>query len=135
MGYQESYVTTKNKKDFERMCNYFRNNNLWLSEDGNISLTAIITLNQKIEGDYFYMCHPEIKYKFNKGSKFLYFRGERTEQRSIWDLFDVDRINPSDEDIKWIKDVKIIFSGCFPSEEIFGEYGNIAIATHEDFVC
>jgi hypothetical protein len=134
MGYQESYVTTKNKKDFEKLVDYFKKNKLWLNNDDSISLVEIITLNKEIKGDYYYMCHPETTYKFCKGTKFLYFVGERYAQRSYFDLFDLENIEPSDEDMKWIKDVKIIFTECFPSEEIFGEHGHEVIATHEEFI-
>lgn len=133
MGYQESYVTTKNKKDFEKLCNYFKVNKLWSDDNDNISLVEIITLNKSIQGDYLRMCKPDVLYKFNKGTKFLYFVGERYEQKSILDLFDIDNINPFAEDMKWIREVKIIFTECFPSYEIFGENGYTAIASHEEF--
>lgn len=134
MGYQESYVTTKNKKDFEKLVNYFKKNKLWENPHSNVSLVEIITLNKEIVGDYYFMCHTETTYKFSKGTKFLYFVGERYEQKSYLDLFDIDNINPSEKDMKWIRDIKIIFTECFPSEEIFGENGRTAIATHEEFI-
>jgi hypothetical protein len=133
MGYQESYVTTKKASDFNKMVDYFKKTKLWSDPHDNVNLVSIITLDEEITGDYFYMCHPDITYKFSKGSKFLYFVGERYEQKCFIDLFDLDNRIATASEMKWIKDVQIIFTECFPSESIFGENGKKKIATHEEF--
>jgi len=75
---------------------------------------SIITLNENIKG----------KYNYNKGSKFIYFVGERIGQRNTNAMFGILPNELSDS-------ISIIFTEYFPSDRIFTEEG---FALHEQFV-
>ena len=135
MGYQESYVTTKKAEDFDKLCNYFKSNKLWIEDEGPINPVEIITLLQPVSGNYEYMDGTLNRtYKYPAGSRFLYFVGERYYQSDIYRLFDLEILQPGKKDMVWIKNVQIIFTEDFPSDAIFGENGLNPIATHELFV-
>jgi len=112
MGYQESYVTINGKVD--ELIPIIKTLGKDHFEYTMAEPVSIITLNKDIKG----------KYNYNKGSKFIYFVGERSGQRNINAMFG----KLSDE---LLNSISIIFTECFPSDRIFTEEG---FATHEEFV-
>lgn len=123
MGYQESYVRMKNKKDFNKLVNIFRKVGKDFYEENGAKPVEIITLKKPIKGNLEYMCHPEKTYKFNAGEKFVYVAGERFLQRNSYNLFNE----------KIIEGVEIYFTECFPSDDIFKNNDKIDMAIHEEF--
>lgn len=121
MGYQESYVKTRENKDFDKLVKHIKN----LGEDyyNNIFCdpVEIITLNKEIKGNLDMMCQPETEYQFDKGEKFVYFSGERHAQRNVNTLVGGKKLD---------YDVEMYYTECFPSEEIFNSSG---YAQHEEF--
>jgi len=122
MGYQESYVTINGKVD--ELISIIQKLGKSHFEYTMAEPVSIITLQQSISGDLDMMCHPEQKYKFNKGDKFIYFIGERSGQRSVNCMFGIllDEL---------LNNISIIFTECFPSDRIFTEEG---FALHEEFI-
>jgi len=112
MGYQESYVTTNgNVDELITIIKKLGKNHFDYTMAKPVS---IITLNKDIKGEY----------NYNKGSKFIYFVGERSGQRNTNDMFGKlpDELSNS---------ISIIFTEYFPSDRIFTEEG---FALHEEFV-
>jgi len=112
MGYQESYVTINgNVDELISIIQKLGKNHFDYTMAEPVS---IITLNKDIKG----------KYNYNKGSKFIYFVGERSGQRNTNAMFGKlpDELSNS---------ISIIFTEYFPSDKIFGEEG---FALHEEFV-
>jgi len=112
MGYQESYVTINGNVD--ELIIIIQKLGEKHFEFTMAEPVSIITLNKDIKG----------KYNYNKGSKFIYFVGERSGQRNINSMFG----KLSDE---LLNNISIIFTEYMPSDRIFGEEG---FAIHEEFV-
>ena len=112
MGYQESYVTIKGNVD--ELISIIKKLGKNHFEYTMAEPVSIITLQKDIKGEY----------KYNKGSKFIYFVGERSGQRNTNAMFGKlpDELSNS---------ISIIFTEYFPSDRIFGEEG---FAIHEEFV-
>ena len=123
MGYQESYVRMKNKNDFNNLVEVIRRVGKDYYDEGGAYPVEIITLKQSIKGDLRFMCKPNEKYTFEKEEKFIYFVGERTLQRSVYNLLNK----------KSIPGVEIYATECFPSDEIFKKNEENKYATHEEF--
>ena len=126
MGYQESYVTING--DADELVSIIKKLGKKHFDYRNISPVDIITLQHDISGDCDMMCRPEQKYKFNKGSKFIYVVGERSGQRSVSSMFGEHGIENCSSNKN---DIEIYFTECLPSDRIFGEEG---FAVHEEFV-
>ena len=119
MGYQESYVRTKNKESFNSLVNAFKNLGKDFFERNGVEPVSIITLKEPI--------NVELKDKicrFEEGEKFVYIVGERFPQKSANNLFDGT----------FNEDVEIHFTEYFPSEDIFENDGDNNIAIHEEFL-
>lgn len=124
MRYQEAYVTTKNQKYFENLIKYVRDIGYEYFENILSMPAEVITLNNSISGTYKFMCQSDKIYNFNSGDKFIYFIGER-EPLINEEILLTQKI--IDEKIE----VDIIFTECFPSDEIFEAEG---FAEHEIFL-
>ena len=112
MGYQESYVTINgNVDELISIIQKLGKNHFDYTMAEPVS---IITLNKDIKGEY----------KYNKGSKFIYFVGERSGQRNTNAMFGKLPNELSNS-------ISIIFTEYFPSDRIFTEPG---FAVHEEFV-
>lgn len=119
MGYQESYVTIKgNVDDLITLIQKLGKDHF---EERSISPVEIIILQQDITGDLTMMCRPERKYNFKKSDKFIYVVGERSGQRSVYNMFGENGL----------ENTEIYFTECFPSDKIFTEDG---FAVHEEFL-
>ena len=127
MGYQESYFKMKNSKDFDKLVQAIKVNN---ENDFDCAMpVAIITLNKPISGDLSFMCHPEKDYHFKTGEKFIYVVGERYNQRNPMNFFENCNVKPEN----LYRDIKIYFTECFPSDDIFENNDTTHMATHEEF--
>lgn len=101
MGYQESYVTVKDQSKFKLLVELVKQlDNTDFFEDRLVSPTSIITLKKDIEGqEPLDIGYEELlqrmregknyqkKFKYSAGTKFIYFSGDRTYQRSTKKLF------------------------------------------------
>jgi len=112
MGYQESYVTINgNVEELIAIIKLLGKKHFEFTMAEPVS---IITLQKDIKGEY----------KYNKGSKFIYFSGEKSGQRNTNAMFGKlpDELS---------NNISIIFTEYMPSDRIFGEEG---FALHEEFV-
>ena len=115
MGYQESYVTINGK--IEELITLINKLGKEHFEYVMAYPVSIITLQKDIE--------DELKQlKFSKGSKFIYFVGERSGQRNINAMFGKLKDELSNN-------ISIIFTEHMPSNRIFTEPD---FATHDEFV-
>ncbi len=120
MGYQESYVTTKNKADFTALCEYIRNVGEKFYEDyGAKPVETIIEQN---------------------GKQWIYFVGERFIQRNPANLLgyvcDDDEYNSQKiqkKMQKWIDKVVIVFTEDKNPVGIWKNAGDPITAKHEAF--
>jgi len=112
MGYQESYITING--NVEKLISIIKKLGKNHFEFTMAEPVSIITLQKDIKGEY----------KYNKGSKFIYFVGERSGQRNINAMFGILSNELSNN-------ISIIFTEYFPSDRIFTEEG---FAVHEEFV-
>lgn len=71
--------------------------------------------------------HPEIKYAFKAGEKFVYLSGERFGQRGAHEFFENCKNVPPHV----LKNLEIYFVECFPAVDIYDNDANTAI--HEEF--
>jgi len=126
MGYQESYVTINGEVD--ELITIIKKLGKSHFEFTMAEPVCIITLKQPISGNLDMMCHPEKKYKFNKGDKFVYFVGERSGQRSVGSMFGENGIENCG---RKKKDIEIYFTECLSSDRIFTEEG---FALVEEFI-
>lgn len=108
MGYQESYVFSKNINELEDLIK--RKGYDFFNEEKWATPVAVITLKKRI-------LHFGTGEWFPKGSKFVYVVGDRGNQRNPDDLFDGEQP----------EDTRVIFTENFPSEEIFKEHSSLAI--------
>lgn len=125
MGYQESYISTKNNKDLEKILDIFKKYNIRCEKDLFASCVAKITLKKDISsiGDN--------AKSFKEGKEFLYICGDRSAQRRNSDLFDIESDSDyqafSLEEKRIIDDIDIIFTEDMPSKLIFNEDSGYAI--------
>jgi hypothetical protein len=130
MGYQESYVTTKKKKDFEGLVNYIKSIGNDFYEGYGAYPVEIITFADNSS------MHPKLK----KGSKAIYFTGERYPQsnkaRILGYMADDDDYNSEEQKLKmweWLDKIEIIFTEEVNADAIWGENGTERTAIHEKF--
>ena len=76
MGYQESFVTTTNKKYFGDLIDKIKANGKEYYEGNSVRPSFIVSVKENICGDY------EKKVLLKKSKKYVYFTGERHLQRS-----------------------------------------------------
>lgn len=114
MSYQESYISTKDNKDMDKILNIFKKCNIRCFNDKEASCISKITLKKDIQ-------HED--YSFEKGKEFLYISGERFTQKSLSNLFKLDdkMVNKllSKEELNLISTIDIIFAESLPTEDIF----------------
>lgn len=121
MGYQESYVTTKDKADFTALCEYIRN------------------VGEKFYEDY--GAKPIETITEENGKQWIYFVGERFIQRNPANLlgyvYDNDAYNSQKMQKKmqkWIDKVVIVFAEDKKPVGIWKDTGEPVTAKHEVFV-
>lgn len=120
MGYQESYVTTKSKKEFPNLCEYI-----------------------KFIGKEFYSTYgamPVEVITLENGCKYLYFVGERYLQsnkaRILGFVSNDDKYNSEERKLKmweWLDKITIIFTEEINPEGIWKDAGKPVTAKHERF--
>lgn len=120
MGYQESYVTTKKKKDFEGLRDYIKSVGQDVYDTYGARPVEIITLDN--------------------GRKYIYFVGERYLQsntaRILGYISDDENFNSEDKKLKmweWLKKINIIFTEDMTPEGIWEDAGEPVTAKHEKF--
>lgn len=121
MGYQESYVTTKNQTDFDKLCEYIKSvgNNVY--DVYSAKPVEIITMEN--------------------GKKYLYFVGERFMQsnkaRILGYVADDENYNSEDRKVKmweWLDKIDVIFTEEISPIGIWEDAGQPVTAKHEEFI-
>lgn len=120
MGYQESYVTTKNKKDFDGLCDYIKSVGKDFYESYGSLPVEIITLKN--------------------GKKYLYFVGERYLQsnkaRLLGYVSDDNNFNSEERKLKmwnWLDKISVTFTEDMNPKGIWEDAGIPVTAKHEKF--
>ena len=120
MGYQESYVTTKSKKDFLNLCEYIKSIGKEFYSTYGAMPVEVITLKN--------------------GRKYIYFVGERYLQsnkaRILGFMSDDDKYNSEEQKLKmweWLDKITIIFTEEINPEGIWEDAGKPVTAKHETF--
>lgn len=122
MGYQESFITCK---DFDWLVDRVRQMGELHYEYEGVSVVEIVTLDRDLKFNLEYMCHPERKVKFPKGTKFIWVCGERYPQKCPYGEDKLlGEIQPDD------KPVEIYFIECM-SDQLFDK--DNWLFTHEPF--
>lgn len=121
MGYQESYVTTKNQTDFDKLCEYIKS-------VGNNVYDA-------------YSAKPVEIITMENGKKYLYFVGERFMQsnkaRILGYVADDENYNSEDRKVKmweWLDKIDVIFTEEISPIGIWEDAGQPVTAKHEEFI-
>lgn len=121
MGYQESYVTTKSEKDFDKLCEYIKS-------VGNKVYDA-------------YSARPVEIITMKNGKKYLYFVGERFIQsnkaRILGYVADDENYNSEDRKVKmweWLDKIVVIFTEEISPIGIWEDAGQPVTAKHEEFI-
>lgn len=130
MGYQESYVTTKKKKDFEELVKYFKSVGENYYSSYGASPVEIITFTDNSS------MHPLLK----KGTKAMYFCGERfihnNKARILGYMSDDDDYNNEQRKLamlEWLDKINVVFTEEVNPENIWGENDITRTAVHEEF--
>jgi hypothetical protein len=120
MGYQESYVTTSNKKDFAGLCEYIKSVGKDVYDTYGTIPVEIITLDN--------------------GKQYLYFVGERYLQsnkaRILGYVSDDANFNSEERKLKmweWLEKINIIFTEEMNPKGIWEDAGEPVTAKHEKF--
>lgn len=120
MGYQESYVTTKSKKDFPGLCEYIKTIGKDFYKAYGTMPVEIITLDN--------------------GRQYIYFVGERYLQRSKarllgYVLGDNDYNSESQKMAmwQWLEKIVVIFTEEMCPDGIWEDAGQPVAAIHEKF--
>lgn len=121
MGYQESYVTTKNEKDFDKLCDYIKSVGSGVYDTYCAKPVEIITMEN--------------------GKKYLYFVGERFMQRNkariLGYVADDENYNSEDRKEKmwkWLDKILVIFTEEISPIGIWEDAGQPVTAKHEEFI-
>lgn len=121
MGYQESYVTTKNEADFDRLCEYIKSVGSDVYDTYSARPVEIITMEN--------------------GRKYLYFVGERFMQRNTARILgyvaDDENYNSEDRKVKmweWLDKIIVIFTEEISPIGIWEDAGQPVTAKHEEFI-
>lgn len=121
MGYQESYVTTKNEKDFDKLCDYIKSVGSGVYDTYSAKPVEIITMEN--------------------GKKYLYFVGERFMQRNkariLGYVADDENYNSEDRKEKmwkWLDKILVIFTEEISPIGIWEDAGQPVTAKHEEFI-
>lgn len=130
MGYQESYVTTKKKKDFDGLVKYIQSIGETYYSDYWCNPVEIITLTDNNS------CHAQLK----KGRRAIYFTGERFIQsnkaRMLGYMSDDENYNSEKQKLamwEWLDKINVIFTEDVEPNYIWGENGMLKTAIHEKF--
>lgn len=121
MGYQESYVTTKSKKDFSGLCEYIKTIGKEFYSTYGVMPVEIVTLEN--------------------GRKYIYFVGERYIQnnkaRILGYVVNDENYNSEDRKVKmweWLDKIDVIFTEEISPIGIWEDAGQPVTAKHEDFI-
>ena len=121
MGYQESYVTTKKEKDFDKLCDYIKSVGSDVYDTYSARPVEIITMEN--------------------GKKYLYFVGERFIQnnkaRILGYVSDDNDFNSEDRKKKmweWLDKILVIFTEEMSPIGIWEDAGQPVTAKHEEFI-
>lgn len=121
MGYQESYVTTKNQTDFDKLCEYIKSVGNKVYDTYSAKPVEIITMED--------------------GKKYLYFVGERFMQsnkaRILGYVADDENYNSEDRKVKmweWLDKIEVIFTEEISPIGIWEDAGQPVTAKHEEFI-
>jgi len=142
MGYQESFVTTTNKKNFDAFIDRIKTLGKDYYAYFDCCPCLIVTVKQNIQGMY------EKKIMLKQNKKYIYFTGERYLQRSqnriinLNDPFDTDHQDNEDHIIKTqlasFFQVQIIFCEEVDCAKIFSSSknndGEIYAGLNNDFL-
>ena len=123
MGYQESFVTTTNKKHFDALVERVKNIGKEYYTGFNCLPSFIITVKQNIHGLY------DNKIKLKKNKKYIYFTGERHLLRSPSNLLNLNNtdtmpFNMEKIDSEEIDGSKIFDTSKNPDGEIYPGLNN-----------
>lgn len=120
MGYQESYVTTKEEKDFDGLCEYIKSVGRDFYESYGAKPVEIITMQN--------------------GKKYLYFVGDRFLQRNkariLGFMSDDDNYNSEERKLKmwdWLDKISVTFTEDMNPKGIWEDAGTPVTAKHEQF--
>ena len=121
MGYQESYVTTKQENEFKGLCEYIKSIGTEFYSRYGATPVEIITLDN--------------------GRKYIYFVGERYLQsnkaRILGFVSDDEKYNSEDRKIqmwKWLEKISVIFTEEMNPKGIWKDAGVEVTAKHEQFM-
>lgn len=105
MGYQQSYIVTKENNDNDKVLDIFKKHNIRCKGDKEANCIAKITLRKDVELKEF---------SFKKGKEFLCVAGDRFSQKSVTRMFELDdnsRFSKlSEDELDFISTLEIIFA-------------------------
>ena len=108
MGYQESFVTTTNKKYFNDFLDRIKKLG-WVFYDAHLTYpTYIVNVKENVYGEF-----TKKRIMLKKNKKYVYFTGDRHLQRSANNILDV----PDDDET--ILNLDIVFSEEVDCAKIF----------------
>lgn len=128
MGSKASFIYTNRNSDIDMISELLLDYMVTAVEEGVCSRLAKVTLNKDIK-TLDATGHLENNKVFKKGKQFLLIEGVEKYQRNIKELFDMNHILYSDEELDLIYKVKIMNAEYFPCNKIFE---NNKYATIED---
>lgn len=120
MGNQASFISTNRNSDLGKIIELFKKYNIRTAEDEMCGCYAKITLNKQIRTNV-----DEVwgtvgdNQTFKKGKQFLLIEGERYYQRNLENMFEMDDVEYTDEELDLIYNIEIIFTDYFPCDKIF----------------
>lgn len=120
MGSQASFISTNRNSDLDKIIELFKKYNIRTSDDEMCTCYAKVTLNKSIRSTVDEVWGTVGNDKtFKKGKQFLLIEGERYYQRSIENMFEMNDIQYSDEELDLIYKIEIIFADYLPYDEMF----------------
>lgn len=128
MGSQSSFIYTNRNSDINKIISLFEKYNIRTAKDELCSCCAKVTLNKQVRTIDSWGCVGNNE-TFRKGKQFLLLEGERSCQRNIENMFDMDSIQYTNKELDLIYKIEIIFADYFPCDKI---YENNEYATIED---
>ena len=88
MGYQESFITTTNKNNFDDFIDRIKAIGEGYYINNGCQPSFIVTIKQNVHGVY------EKRIKLKQNNKYVYFTGERHLQRSPYTILNIGDLDP-----------------------------------------